>query len=75
MTALVTGKLYEERINTDVATTIAPGMDGEYALMQGYTEEVGQTYGVQVEKSSIKPFLLTWLEEQKTVSPDGNIWE
>lgn len=44
-------------------------------LMEGYTEETGQTYNVQVEKGSLREFLRDWLEEQKTVSPDGNAWE
>lgn len=40
-----------------------------------YTEEVGQTYNVQVEEGSLSTFVRTWLDEQKTVSPDGNPWE
>ena len=40
-----------------------------------YTEEVGQTYNVQVEEGTLSTFVRTWLEEQGTVSPDGNTWE
>ena len=29
----VTGKLYQDRINTEVATSIAPSVDGEYTVM------------------------------------------
>lgn len=29
----VTGKLYQDRINTDVSSTILPGVDGEYAIL------------------------------------------
>lgn len=41
----------------------------------GYAEEVGETYNVQVEEGSLSTFVRTWLEEQGTVSPDGNPWE
>lgn len=123
MSPMITGKLYQERINVEVANTILPGADGEYAmmtmtgaqakelaaagfeedgavepfpyvlvsrgggeleddktyqvafLMNGYAEEVGQLYDVQVETGSLRDFLRTWLEEQGTVSPDGNVWE
>ena len=123
MNPLITGRLYQERINADVAYTIVPNLDGEYAimtmtgaqakelaaagfeedgttepfpyvlvckgggelvddktyqvafLMGGYTEAVGQLYDVRVETGSFRTFLLTWLEEQGTVSPDGNVWE
>ena len=40
-----------------------------------YTEEVGQTYNVQIEKGSLSTFVRIWLEEQGTVSPDENLWE
>lgn len=43
--------------------------------MQGYTEEIGQTYNARVEKGSLRTFLRDWLTEQKSVSPDGNPWE
>lgn len=43
-------------------------------LIEGYTPEVGQNYDVQVREGSLKEFLCTWLEEQKTVSPAGNPW-
>ncbi|MCM1537558.1 MAG: ABC transporter substrate-binding protein [bacterium] len=44
-------------------------------IKDSYTEEVGQTYNVQVEKGSLRTFLREWFAEQKTVSPDGNPWE
>lgn len=123
MTSVITGKLYQDRINVEVANTLLPGTDGEYAmmtmtgaqakelasvgyeldgaaepfpyvlvsrggveleddktyqvvfLMKGYTEEVGQRYDVRVETGSLRDFLRAWLEEQGTVSPDGNVWE
>ncbi|MCM1267321.1 MAG: ABC transporter substrate-binding protein [Bacteroidales bacterium] len=123
LTSFVSGKFYKERINVEVATTIVPGYDGEYALltmtgaqakelaktgyvMEGaaesfpyelvtkgeaklkddqtyqivflpstYTEEVGMAYGAQVQKGSLREYLRAWLEEQKTISPDGNPWE
>lgn len=31
--ACITGKLYQDRINMDVSNTIAPGLDGEYAIL------------------------------------------
>ncbi len=119
----VTGKLYAGGINVDVSNTIAPGYDGEYAIltmtgaqvkelaetgfdiagdgapfpyvleirgggepeeetvyqvafpMKSYTGEVGQAYAARVEKGSVRAFLQEWLAEQKTVSPDGNLWE
>ena len=40
-----------------------------------YTEEVGQTYNVQVEEGTLSTFVRAWLEEQGTVSSDGNPWE
>lgn len=121
--ACITGKLYKDKINAEVANTIAPGTDGEYAvltmtgaqakelaeagfdaagdgdpfpyvlvtkgggeleddvsyqvafLMAGYTDEVGRTYGAQVEKGSLRTFLRDWLTLQGTVSPGGNPWE
>ena len=44
-------------------------------LMQGYTEEAAEAYGIRPEKGSLRAFLRKWLEEQKTVSPGGNPWE
>lgn len=44
-------------------------------LMNGYTEEVGQTYNVVVEKGSLRTFLREWLVKQRVVSPNGNPWE
>lgn len=41
----------------------------------GYTEETAQAYSAQVEKGSLRTILRDYLEEQKTVSPDGNPWE
>lgn len=118
----ITGKLYEGSINAEISNTIAPGYDGEYAvltmtgaqvkelvqagfdaagdgdpfpyvlvvrgggeledgavyrvafLMNSYTEQTGQAYGVQVIQGSIRAFLRDWLTAQKTVSPDGNPW-
>lgn len=43
-------------------------------LMEGYTEQTGQTCKVQVHKGSLTGFLRAWLEEQRTVSPGGNPW-
>lgn len=43
-------------------------------LMNGYTQEMAQTYSAQVEKGSLRAFLRAWLGEQKTVSPGGNPW-
>ena len=40
-----------------------------------HTEEVGQACNVQVEDGTLSTFVRTWLEEQGTVSPDGNPWE
>lgn len=119
----ITGKLYKNRINADVANAIAPGNDGEYAimtmtgaqareladigfdaagdgepfpyalvtrggkdleedtlyqvafLMNGYTEETARTYSAQTGKGSVRTYIRRWLEEQKTVSPDGNPWK
>lgn len=118
----VTGKLYKGRIDADIAASISPGVDGEYAvmtmtgaqakemekagldaagdgrpfpyrlvvrgggeledgasyqvafLMNGYTPEAAQAYSARVEKGSLRSFLRTWLEGQKTVSPGGNPW-
>lgn len=44
-------------------------------LMKGYTEETAEKYGAQIHEESLRRILCTWLEEQKTVSPDGNPWE
>ncbi|MCM1550404.1 MAG: ABC transporter substrate-binding protein [Clostridium sp.] len=41
----------------------------------GYTEEVGTTYGAVNEVGSLKDFVRNWLTEQGTVSPDKIIWE
>lgn len=43
-------------------------------LMGGYTEQTAQTYGLWTKPGSLRAFLRDWLEEQKTVSPDGNPW-
>lgn len=40
-----------------------------------YTEEAGEAGGVQVEEGTLSTFVRAWLEEQKTVFPDGNPWE
>lgn len=119
----ITGKLYSGKINAETANSIAPGSDGEYAvmtmtgadakalaaggfdmvgdgepfkyvlvtkggkdleddvicrvafLMDSYTAETGQTYGVTTEKCSLRTYIREWLTEQKNVSPDGNPWE
>ena len=119
----ISGKLYKGKINVDVANTITPAFDGEYAVMtmsgkqakelaragidaagdgnsfpyllvtkgdieleddtvyqvaffmQGYTEEVAEAYSAQVHEGSFRNFLRTYLEEQETVSPDGNPWK
>ena len=118
----ITGKLYAGKIDIDVANTLIPAFEREYAiatmtgaqikelaqvgfdamgdgnpfpyvlvtrgggeleddvpyqvafLMQGYTEETSQTYALEVLEGSLQVFLRTYLEEQKTVSPDGNPW-
>ncbi len=44
-------------------------------LMESYTFEVGEKYNAQIEKGSFQTILREWLEEQQTVSPDGNPWE
>ena len=44
-------------------------------LMKGYTEETAEKYGVQIHEESLRRILCIWLEDQKTVSPDGNPWE
>ncbi|MCI8549607.1 MAG: carbohydrate ABC transporter substrate-binding protein [Lachnospiraceae bacterium] len=44
-------------------------------FMQGYTEEVAAAYSAQVYEGSFRSLLRTYLEEQKTVSPDGNPWK
>ena len=44
-------------------------------LMGGYTGEVEQACSIQKEKGSIRGFMKAWLQEQKTVSPEGNPWE
>ena len=43
-------------------------------LGRGYTEETAAAYPVQICNGSLPDFLRTWLEAQKTVSPDGNPW-
>lgn len=119
----ITGRLYEGEVNLDVANTLLPAFDGEYAvaemtggeirklvqegfdqdgdgepypyllvargdrepgeeetcrvafLMQGYTDETAEAYGLRTEEGSLREFLREWLEEEKRVSPDGNPWE
>ncbi len=119
----VNGKLYKGNIDVEVANTLCPGIDGEYAVMkmtgaqvkeilqagfdmegngnpfsyvlvtrgdmeledgqtyqiaffmEGYTEEVGQTYGAEVIKGSVRGFLRTYLEEKGEVSPSKNLWK
>ena len=44
-------------------------------FLDGYTEETAKKYDAQVYDGSLREFLKKWLEEQKTVSPDGNPWE
>ncbi len=44
-------------------------------LMQGYTEETAEKYSAQVCQGSLRSFLHTWLEEQKSVSANGNPWK
>ena len=41
------------------------------------TEGAGQAYNVRVVKAEefLRSCVRTWLEEQGTVSPDGNPWE
>lgn len=118
----VSGRLYRGKINVEIAHTITPAYDGEYALMtmtgaqarelaqagfdpegsgaplpyllvtrggapledaaayqvaflmEGYTEEAGEAYSVQVCKGSLRELLRAWLEKQGTVSPGGNPW-
>lgn len=119
----VTGKLYKGRVNVDVAASICPGVDGQYALMnmtgaqakelaeagfdaagdqnpfsyllvtkgnseltddrvykiaffmEGYTDETADKYSAKVCEGSLRAIVRAWLEEQKTVSPEGNPWE
>lgn len=44
-------------------------------LMESYTHETGELYKAQIEEGSFRTFLRKWLEEQQSVSPDGNPWE
>ena len=44
-------------------------------LSDGYTEETGNAYSVQVLEGSLKSFLQKWMAEQKEISPAGNPWE
>lgn len=44
-------------------------------LMNGYTDETAQTYSAEIVTGSLRGILHSYLEEQKTVSPDGNPWE
>lgn len=57
----------------------APLKDEETYLvaffMEGYTKEVAEAYSARFCTGSFKLFLRIWLEEQQTVSPDGNPWE
>lgn len=41
----------------------------------GYTEEVDEAYNVQAEEGTLSAFVRAWLEDQRTVPPDGNPWE
>lgn len=119
----ITGKLYAGPINTEVAATICPGVDGSYCVMSmtgaqakelaktgfdstgggnpfpyllvtrgdreleddvsyqiaflndGYTQETAAAYGAQIREASLKNIIQEWLEQEKSVSPDGNPWE
>ncbi|MCI8418200.1 MAG: carbohydrate ABC transporter substrate-binding protein [Lachnospiraceae bacterium] len=44
-------------------------------FMKGYTQETAQSYATQIYPDSLRSIVRTWMEEQKTVSPDGNPWE
>lgn len=44
-------------------------------LAQGYTQETADTYGAEVRTASLRSILREWLENEKTVSPEGNPWE
>ena len=44
-------------------------------FIQGYTEEIANTYDARICEGSLQNYLQTWLEEQKVVSPDGNPWD
>ena len=44
-------------------------------FMNGYTQETADAYSARICTGSLRLFLRAWLEEQKTVSPDGNPWE
>ena len=44
-------------------------------LMESYTHETGELYKARIENGSFRTFLREWLEEQQSVSPDGNPWE
>ncbi len=43
--------------------------------MGGYTEEMAERYDGEVRKGSLRDILRNYLEDEKTVSPEGNPWE
>ena len=44
-------------------------------LTGGYTQETAEAYGAETVKGSLWEFMRTYLEQEGTVSPDGNPWE
>ena len=42
-------------------------------LSEGYTEETGNAYSVQVMEGSLKSYLQKWMEEQGTISPESGM--
>ena len=44
-------------------------------LQKGYTQETADAYSAEIIQGSLRTFLRTWLQEQRSVSPDGNPWE
>lgn len=42
---------------------------------QDYTEETANAYDAVIEEGSMRTIMRAYLEEQGTVSPDGNLWE
>lgn len=44
-------------------------------LKEDYTKETALAYSAQVETASLRAILKAYLEEQKTVSPNGNLWK